>query len=106
MAKPEEKIVLEFSTDNMRGAVFSYADIPAHWFEGDHIAGLDHNAIMDVIYESADLVTDEEFEGGPGMSDTYYQVHAKDEKAFRARLSVGLIKLLEVTPTGEGGMSG
>ena len=91
----KEKIVLEFATDSLRGELFSYADIPEKWHEGDFIAELDHNDLLTVLNETADHVEDTEFEGGPGMSDNYYKVYAIDEAAFRSKLTEKLLKLLK-----------
>ena len=92
MAK--EKLILEFGDDNMKEVLFSFADIPEKWFDGDFIVELDHYAILDVVDDVASHVNDEEFEGGPGVSGHYYKVYAYDLNSFRKALTKRLMELL------------
>jgi len=102
----KDRPVLEFEEDFLRGELFSFAEIPEKWQEGDYIAELDHYEILDALNESADYVDEEVFEDGmPGMSGTYYKVYAADVQAFRSKLTNRLLLLLEST-FGKNGESG
>jgi hypothetical protein len=96
--------ILEFEEDSLRGELFSFAEIPEFWNEGDYICMLDHNEILEVLNETADFVDEDLFEDGmPGMSGAYYKVYADDVESFRQKLTTGLLTLLENTygPDGE-----
>lgn len=94
----QDKPVLEFEEDFLRGELFSFAEIPEFWSEGDFIAELDHSEILEALNESADFVDEDVFEDGmPGMSGAFYKVYAADVESFRKKLSNGLLLLLERT---------
>ena len=94
----EEKVVLQFSDDCMRGKIFYYADIPDKWYEGDFICLLDSSDILEALNEVASHVSEDAFEdGGPGMSDSFYQVFTRNEAEFKRDLSAKLTELLETT---------
>ena len=90
----KEKLILEFSDDNMREELFSFADIPEKWFKEDFIVELDHYEILDALEDVASHVSDDEFEGGPGMSGHYYKVYAYDLNSFKKALTKKLMELL------------
>jgi len=91
----EEILVLEFSDDNIHGEVFGFASIPDRWWEGDDITEVDHLDIIVAVIDSSAHLEEDEFEGGPGMSDTYYKVYAHDKEKFRSELTAALLELLE-----------
>jgi len=93
-----DKPVLTFSDDSLKAEVFGYADIPQKWHDGDYMSEVDHYAIVNAVYETASYVSEDEFDGPPGMSDNYYKVYADCESEFRTALSAMLIKLLEASP--------
>ena len=101
--------VLEFEEDFLRGELFSFAEIPDGWHEGDYIAELNHGEILDALNESADFVDEDVFDGDmPGMSGAYYKVYATDVEAFRQKLTDRLLLLLEsefgkISEQGSGG---
>lgn len=91
----EEKLIMEFSEDDLRGELFAFADIPAKWHEGDFISELNRSDILEALDESASYVDIDSFEdGGPGMSDNYYKVYAYDKATFRQKLTEKLMTLL------------
>jgi len=93
-----DKPVLTFSDDSLKAEVFGYADIPQKWHDGDYMSEVDHYAIVNAVYETASYVSEDEFDGPPGMSDNYYKVYADCESEFRTALSAMLLKLLEASP--------
>ena len=94
----QDKPVLEFEEDFLRGELFSFAEIPEFWSEGDFIAELDHSEILEALNESADFVDEDVFEDGmPGMSGSYYKVYTADPERFRSSLTSRLLQLLENT---------
>lgn len=92
----EEKIVLEFEEDFIRGEIFSYADLPEKWQEGDYAAMLDYSDLVQCLEESASYV-DQQIDDGdiPGMCGAYFKVYTRDEQAFRKELTRQLLLLLE-----------
>ena len=93
-----DKPVLTFSDDSLIAEVFGYADIPEKWWDGDYMSEVDHYAIVNAVYETASYVSEDEFDGPPGMSANYYKVYADCESEFRTALSAMLLKLLEASP--------
>ena len=49
----EQIPILKFDDDSIIGALFSFADIPEFWNEGDYIANLDIYDILDTLHNSA-----------------------------------------------------
>ena len=92
----EEKPLLEFEEDSLRGELFYFADIPDEWHDGDNIEELDQSDILDALIETADFVDEDVFEDGmPGMSGAYYKVYASDADSFKTKLTSSLLELLE-----------
>ncbi len=94
----EEEPILEFGEDFLRGKLFSFAEIPDYWHEGDFIPELDTYEILDALNDTADFVDEDVFEDGmPGMSGSYYKVYAANPEGFRGKLTIRLLQLLEST---------
>lgn len=92
---PKEKLIFECSEDFIVGEIFSHADIPSEIEDEHDPAALDQTSILEVLENAADYVDDIAFDGGPGMSDSYFKVYALDEVEFRKKLTAGLIALLK-----------
>ena len=89
------ELFFECSDDLILGKIFSYANIPEHYREGDQIANLNTDDVMDALNKADAAVDEDTFdEGMPGMSGTFYKVYVKDETVFRAKLTDVLLKLL------------
>ena len=92
---PVDKPILEFEEDHLAGEVCSFADIPDKYHDEDYVANLDHYEARDALEECADYVSDDVFDGPPGMSGSYYKVYAQDSEDFKKKLTTKLLALFK-----------
>ena len=93
----EEKPLLEFEEDSLRGELFYFADIPDEWHDGDNIEELDHSDILDALIETADFVDEDVFEDGDRKKQNKhfrdnFEILNKIKIDYNINLSSGVIK--------------
>jgi hypothetical protein len=80
-------LVFECSDDSLTGKVLSHVKLPPTLKKPQYLESLTMSEILEALHKSADYVDEDQFDGPPGMSDTYYKVYAKRKLDFRKKLS-------------------
>ena len=92
---PDDKPILEFEEEHLAVEVCYFADLPDKYYDDDYVANLDHYEARDALQECADYVSDDMFDGPPGMSGAYYKVYAQDSEGFKKKLTTKLLALFK-----------
>lgn len=87
-------LVFECSDDFLLGEVLSRVTLPPKLKKAQYLEELTKSEILDSLHEAADFVLEDNFDGPPGLSDTYYKVYAKRRMEFRKKLSHQIADLI------------